>query len=102
MIDLCPCALIRTGSTEALVYEIRSEVSLRIPRNRYLSYCIIYEARLDWTLPLLLGARGCFSPQSTAPATRTHGDLESYLGDAVAVSRDHPVVISKFIQDAKV
>ena len=32
----------------------------------------------------------------------THGDLESYLGDAVAVSRDHPVVISKFIQDAKV
>lgn len=32
----------------------------------------------------------------------THGDLESYLGDAIAVSRDHPVVISKFIQDAKV
>lgn len=30
------------------------------------------------------------------------GDLEGYLGDAVAVSRDHPVVISKFIQDAKV
>jgi len=30
------------------------------------------------------------------------GDLECYLGDAVAVSRDHPVVISKFIQDAKV
>ena len=29
-------------------------------------------------------------------------DLESYLGDAVAVSSDHPVVISKFIQDAKV
>ncbi len=29
-------------------------------------------------------------------------DLESYLGDAVAVSCDHPVVISKFIQDAKV
>lgn len=29
-------------------------------------------------------------------------DLEGYLGDAVAVSRDHPVVISKFIQDAKV
>ena len=32
----------------------------------------------------------------------THADLESYLGSAVAVSRDHPVVISKFIQDAKV
>ena len=31
----------------------------------------------------------------------SHADLESYLGDAVAVSRDHPVVISKFIQDAK-
>lgn len=30
------------------------------------------------------------------------GDLEGYLGDAVAVSQDHPVVISKFIQDAKV
>ncbi len=30
------------------------------------------------------------------------GDLEGYLGDAVAVSRNHPVVISKFIQDAKV
>ena len=29
-------------------------------------------------------------------------DLEDYLGTAVAVSRDHPVVISKFIQDAKV
>lgn len=29
-------------------------------------------------------------------------DLEGYLGDAVAVSREHPVVISKFIQDAKV
>ena len=32
----------------------------------------------------------------------THADLESYLGSAVAVSREHPVVISKFIQDAKV
>ena len=30
------------------------------------------------------------------------GDLEAYLGDAVAVSKEHPVVISKFIQDAKV
>lgn len=29
-------------------------------------------------------------------------DLEAYLGSAVAVSKDHPVVISKFIQDAKV
>ena len=29
-------------------------------------------------------------------------DLKTYLGDAVAVSKDHPVVISKFIQDAKV
>lgn len=29
-------------------------------------------------------------------------DLKMYLNDAVAVSRDHPVVISKFIQDAKV
>lgn len=29
-------------------------------------------------------------------------DIEGYLGDAVAVSRDHPVVISKFLQDAKV
>ena len=32
----------------------------------------------------------------------THADLDSYLGNAIAVSRDHPVVISKFIQDAKV
>ena len=32
----------------------------------------------------------------------THADLESYLGNAVAVSQEHPVVISKFIQDAKV
>lgn len=30
------------------------------------------------------------------------GDLEAYLGSAVAVSKDYPVVISKFIQDAKV
>ena len=29
-------------------------------------------------------------------------DLEAYLGNAVAVSKDYPVVISKFIQDAKV
>ena len=32
----------------------------------------------------------------------SHSDLETYLGDAVAVSREHPVVISKFIQEAKV
>ena len=31
----------------------------------------------------------------------TSHDLKAYLGDAVAVSPDHPVVISKFIQDAK-
>ena len=29
-------------------------------------------------------------------------DLKLYLNDAVAVSKDHPVVISKYIQDAKV
>ena len=29
-------------------------------------------------------------------------DLEKYLQSAVAVSRDHPVVISKFITEAKV
>ena len=29
-------------------------------------------------------------------------DLEAYLGSAVAVSKEYPVVISKFIQDAKV
>ena len=29
-------------------------------------------------------------------------DLAMYLGNAMSVSRDHPVVISKFIQDAKV
>ena len=29
-------------------------------------------------------------------------DLKMYLNDAVAVSKDHPVVVSKFIQDAKV
>ena len=29
-------------------------------------------------------------------------DLKAFLTDAVAVSREHPVVISKFIQDAKV
>ncbi len=28
-------------------------------------------------------------------------DLENYLGEAVKVSKDHPVVISKFISDAK-
>lgn len=30
------------------------------------------------------------------------GDLEKYLSNAVAVSKEHPVVISKFIQEAKV
>ncbi|XP_057679004.1 CAD protein [Corythoichthys intestinalis] len=29
------------------------------------------------------------------------GDLETYLSNAVAVSKEHPVVISKFIQEAK-
>ena len=29
-------------------------------------------------------------------------DLEAYLGDAVAVCKEYPVVISKFIQEAKV
>ena len=29
-------------------------------------------------------------------------DLASYLSSAVSVSKDHPVVISKFIQEAKV
>ncbi len=29
-------------------------------------------------------------------------DLEKYLTDAVAVSKEYPVVISKFIQEAKV
>ncbi|XP_070556717.1 multifunctional protein CAD-like isoform X2 [Ptychodera flava] len=31
----------------------------------------------------------------------SHQDLETYLSDAVAVSKDHPVVISKFILEAK-
>ena len=29
-------------------------------------------------------------------------DLITYLGNAMSLSSDHPVVISKFIQDAKV
>lgn len=29
-------------------------------------------------------------------------DLEAYLGSAAAVSKEHPVVISKYIIDAKV
>lgn len=29
-------------------------------------------------------------------------DLEKFLSNAVAVSKEHPVVISKFIQEAKV
>ena len=32
----------------------------------------------------------------------SHQDLESYLQQATAVSKDHPVVISKFILEAKV
>lgn len=31
----------------------------------------------------------------------TSHDLKTYLSDAVAISPDHPIVISKFIQDAK-
>ncbi|XP_064487253.1 multifunctional protein CAD-like [Ornithodoros turicata] len=31
----------------------------------------------------------------------THKDLENYLGEATAVSKEHPVVISKFICEAK-
>lgn len=29
-------------------------------------------------------------------------DMEKFLSSAVAVSKEHPVVISKFIQEAKV
>lgn len=32
----------------------------------------------------------------------TDGDLERFLSSASAVSKEHPVVISKFIQEAKV
>ena len=32
----------------------------------------------------------------------SHRDLENYLGKAAAVSKDYPVVISKFILEAKV
>jgi hypothetical protein len=32
----------------------------------------------------------------------SHYDLENYLGEAAAVSKQHPIVISKFILDAKV
>ncbi|XP_071499632.1 multifunctional protein CAD-like [Diadema antillarum] len=31
----------------------------------------------------------------------THSDLEAFLSSAVALSKEHPVVISKFIQEAK-
>lgn len=31
----------------------------------------------------------------------SHTDLETYLSEAVAVNKEHPVVISKFIQEAK-
>lgn len=47
--------------------------------------------------------QGALTPTGAAMnVAYSDGDLEGYLGDAVAVSRDHPVVISKFIQDAKV
>lgn len=32
----------------------------------------------------------------------SHQDLETYLSKASAISKEHPVVISKFILDAKV
>lgn len=32
----------------------------------------------------------------------SHQDLETYLNQAAAVSKEHPVVISKFILEAKV
>ena len=32
----------------------------------------------------------------------SHHDLETYLSEAASVSKDHPVVISKFILEAKV
>ena len=54
----------------------------------------VYHISLSLSLSLAAGA--------AMNVAYTHADLESYLGNAVAVSRDHPVVISKFIQDAKV
>ena len=41
---------------------------------------------------------------SGAAMNVAHSDSEiaMYLGNAMSVSSDHPVVISKFIQDAKV
>jgi len=32
----------------------------------------------------------------------SHGDLEAYLSKASSISKEHPVVISKFILEAKV
>lgn len=43
-----------------------------------------------------------FLPGAAMNVAYSDSDIEGYLGDAVAVSRDHPVVISKFLQDAKV
>ena len=34
--------------------------------------------------------------------THSHQDLETHLSDSVAVSKDHPVVISRIIPEAKV
>lgn len=41
-------------------------------------------------------------PGAAMNVAYSNHDLKMYLSDAVAVSRDHPVVITKFIQEAKV
>ena len=38
---------------------------------------------------------------SAMKVARNAGDLKNYLGEAVRLSRDYPVVVSKFINDAK-
>ena len=52
--------------------------------------------------PVLILVRLHSSSGAAMNVAYSDTDLECYLGDAMALSRDHPVVISKFIQDAKV
>ena len=42
------------------------------------------------------------SPGAAMNVAYSDHDLRMFLSDAVAVSREHPVVITKFIQEAKV
>ena len=76
---------------------------MRIPRNRYLSYCIIYEAHLDWTLALLF--IGCSSPEPFCSLNSFVSSNHTSFSQEIDAACDGDVVamaISEHVENAGV